>query len=87
MVTRKRIVIATLGSSGDIHPYMAIAKELRIRGHQPVVATSELDREKMQTAGLEFVPVRPNIPPPRDQEAEMMEMSARTQAEISWDDF
>jgi len=72
MVTRKRIVIATLGSSGDIHPYLAIAKELRIRGQQPVLATSELYREKMQTAGLEFVPVRPNIPPPREQEVEMM---------------
>jgi rhamnosyltransferase subunit B len=72
MTTRKRIVIATFGSSGDMHPYMAIATELRARGHQPVFATSELYREKMQTAGFEFVPVRPHIASPQEQDAEMM---------------
>jgi rhamnosyltransferase subunit B len=69
---RKRIVLTTFGSYGDIHPYMAIAMALRARGHQPVMATSELYREKMQTAGFEFVPVRPNIPPPQEQDAELM---------------
>jgi len=68
----KRILLTTFGSYGDIHPYMAIASELRARGHRPVIGTSELYREKMQTAGLEFVPVRPHIPPPQEQDAEMM---------------
>ena len=31
MSARKRIILATLGSYGDIHPYMAIAAELRAR--------------------------------------------------------
>jgi rhamnosyltransferase subunit B len=80
MTQRKRIVLTTLGSYGDIHPYMAIATELRARGHEPVIATSELYREKMQAAGFEFVPVRPNIPPPQEQDQEMMEkvMSPRS---------
>jgi UDP:flavonoid glycosyltransferase YjiC (YdhE family) len=73
MANRKRIVITTFGSYGDIHPYMAIATELRARGHQPVIASSELYREKMQAAGLDFVPVRPNIPPPQEQDPVMME--------------
>ena len=73
MAQGKRIVITTLGSFGDIHPYMAIAAELRTRGHQPVIATSELYREKMQTSGFDFVPVRPNIPPPQEQDPVMME--------------
>ena len=73
MITRKRIVLTTFGSYGDIHPYMAIAAELRARGHQPVIATSELYREKMQTAGFDFVPVRPNIAPPQQQDQVMME--------------
>ncbi len=73
MAHGKRIVLTTFGSFGDIHPYMAIAAELRARGHQPVIATSELYREKMETAGLDFAPVRPNIPPPQEQDAEMME--------------
>ena len=69
---RKRIVLTTFGSYGDIHPYMAIAAELRARGHRPVIATSELYREKMQAADFEFVPVRPNLPPPEQQDEEMM---------------
>ena len=73
MIAGKRIVLTTLGSYGDIHPYMAIATELRARGHQPVIATSELYREKMETAGFEFVAVRPNIPPPQEQDPVMME--------------
>jgi len=73
MSARKRIILATLGSYGDIHPYMAIAAELRSRGHQPVIATSELYREKLLTGGFEFAPVRPHIPPPQEQDAEMME--------------
>ncbi len=72
MIKRKRILITTFGSYGDMHPYMAIAAELRARGHQPVIASSELYREKIRTAGFEFVPVRPHIAPPQAQDAEMM---------------
>lgn len=73
MTSSKRIVLSTLGSYGDIHPYMAIAMELQRRGHHPVIATSELYREKMSASGFEFVPVRPHIPPPQEQEPGMME--------------
>jgi rhamnosyltransferase subunit B len=72
-MTGKRIVLTTFGSYGDIHPYMAIASELRARGHRPVIATSELYREKLQAAGFDFVPVRPHIPPPQEQDVAMME--------------
>ena len=58
----KRIILSTFGSFGDIHPYVAIALELKARGHRPVIATSEIYREKMETAGLEFYPVRPDMP-------------------------
>lgn len=73
MTAAKRIVLTSFGSYGDIHPYMAIATELRSRGHHPVIATSELYREKMQTAGFDFFPVRPHIPPPQEQDAAIME--------------
>ena len=49
-MTAKKIILTTFGSYGDIHPYMALALELQARGHHPVIATSELYREKMQTA-------------------------------------
>jgi rhamnosyltransferase subunit B len=69
----KRIVLTTFGSFGDIHPYMAIALELHARGHNPVIATSSLYREKIEGAGLTFAPLRPDLPPPRDQAQEMMD--------------
>lgn len=62
MTDGKRIVLSTFGSFGDIHPYMAIALELKTRGHHPVIATSEVYREKMDVAGIEFVPIRPDMP-------------------------
>ncbi|HEY2961838.1 MAG TPA: glycosyltransferase [Pyrinomonadaceae bacterium] len=68
-----RIVLNTFGSFGDIHPYMALALELQQRGHVPVIATMEIYREKIEGAGLEFFPVRPNIPQPQDQDSDLIE--------------
>jgi len=68
-----RIVLNTLGSFGDIHPYMAIALELQLRGHAPVVATAESYREKIEGAGIEFFPVRPDLPEPKSQDTELIE--------------
>src|SRR3954468_10664716 len=56
----KRIVLATFGSPGDLHPFLAIGAELRARGHQPIVATSALYRGQVAAAGLSFTPVRPD---------------------------
>ena len=61
-MTGKRIVLSTFGSFGDVHPYIAIALELKARGHHPVIATSEVYREKMDTVGIDFHPVRPDMP-------------------------
>lgn len=57
-----RIIISTFGSFGDVHPYVAIALELKARGHTPVIATSEVYREKMDALGIELYPVRPAVP-------------------------
>ena len=69
MKSGKRIVLSTFGSFGDIHPYIAIALELKARGHFPIVATSEVYREKMDALGLEFRAVRPDMPSYDDPEA------------------
>jgi hypothetical protein len=37
---RRRIVLTTFGSLGDLHPYIAIALGLQARGHEAVIATS-----------------------------------------------
>ena len=75
-----RIVINTFGSFGDLHPYMALAGELRARGHVLVIATMEVYRERIESAGFQFAPVRPNIPPPKEQSPELIEkiMEPRT---------
>jgi rhamnosyltransferase subunit B len=57
----RRIVLTTYGTLGDLHPYLAIALELRARGHQPVIATSEYHRGRVAAAGIEFHPIRPDI--------------------------
>lgn len=59
----KHIVLTTFGSFGDLHPYMAVALELKERGHRPVIATGDYYREKIESAGIEFHAVRPNLPP------------------------
>ncbi len=61
MNTGKRIVLTTHGTLGDLHPYLAIALELQQRGHQPVMATSEYHRRKIESAGVEFRAIRPDI--------------------------
>lgn len=57
----KRIVLTTYGSLGDLHPYIALALELKQRGHQAVIATNELYRSNVQAEGIEFHPVRPDV--------------------------
>lgn len=56
----KRIVITTFGSLGDLHPYVAIALGLAARGHEPIIATAECYRKKIEALGLAFRPVRPD---------------------------
>lgn len=55
----KRIVFATFGSLGDLHPFVSIARELVRRGHQPLIATFEEYRGAVEAAGVEFAPTRP----------------------------
>jgi rhamnosyltransferase subunit B len=73
MSTGKRIIINTFGSFGDLHPYLSLATELQTRGHNPVLATMEYYREKIEAAGFEFVPIRPNIAQPKAQDQELIE--------------
>ena len=56
----KRILLATIGSLGDLHPCLALALGLRERGHEPKIASTELYRAKIEALGLEFHPLRPD---------------------------
>jgi len=65
---KKRVVFTTWGSFGDLHPYMALALELQKRGFHSVIATSPIYREKVESAGIAFHSVRPDLPPPDAEE-------------------
>jgi len=52
--SRRRIVLTTLGSLGDLHPYIALALGLKARGHEPTLATSEGYRHKIEPLGIGF---------------------------------
>ncbi len=54
-----RILLATFGSLGDLHPAIALALELRQRGHRAEIITSEFYREKITALGLGFHSLRP----------------------------
>jgi UDP:flavonoid glycosyltransferase YjiC (YdhE family) len=57
---RRRVVVTTFGSLGDLHPYLALALGLRARGHDVIVATGKCYRDKIEGLGLGFAPVRPD---------------------------
>lgn len=57
----KHIVITTFGSFGDLHPYMAIALELRSRGYRVTIATSGVYKDKIESEGIDFHAVRPHM--------------------------
>lgn len=56
-----KIVLNTFGSLGDLHPFLAVALELKRRGHRPVIATSAVYRDKILDESIDFHPVRPDV--------------------------
>lgn len=68
-----RIVLATLGSFGDLHPHMALALGLRERGHDVVLASSPYYADKVHGAGLAFAPLRPDLQPDPEMIAKTMD--------------
>ena len=59
----RRILMATIGSLGDLHPILALAVELKARGHFVTVASTEYYRGRVERLGIGFSPLRPNWDP------------------------
>ena len=49
-----RIIIAALGSYGDVHPFLAIGRELQRRGHEVVMVMPAMYESLTRKLGLEF---------------------------------
>ncbi len=56
-----KILFSTVGSLGDLNPYLAIAKEIYALGHEAIIATSEDYRSTVTDAGIDFYAVPPVI--------------------------
>lgn len=56
-----RIVLATVGSLGDLHPFIAIGLALRARGADAVLAVPEDHLAKVRSAGLEAYAILPSF--------------------------
>ncbi len=76
-----KIVLSTFGSLGDLHPMLALAIELRGRGHEIVINTLEVYREKIDALGFKFFPLRPDVNPEDDRELAREIMDAKTGTE------
>jgi rhamnosyltransferase subunit B len=67
-----RIVLSNIGTFGDINPLIALALELKRRGHTPVMALPNVYRPKIEPLGLVFHAVRPDIDPTNNVLVEMV---------------
>jgi rhamnosyltransferase subunit B len=72
-----RVVFAPWGSFGDLHPYLAVAIEMKSRGHNVLIATSAIYREKVESEGLPLYPVRPDMQPYLDDPEAMAKVMHR----------
>lgn len=50
----KRIVMATIGTQGDVQPYVALAVALKAKGYSVVVGASAEFEDMVESRGLEF---------------------------------
>lgn len=62
-----RILMATIGSLGDLHPFLAIGRELRSLGHDVTVATSDKHGPRIEEAGMRFAEIPPKFPEESEQ--------------------
>ena len=56
-------MIASIGSLGDLHPFLALAVELRARGHAVIVATAPHYADRIAALGFAFAPLGLDVSP------------------------
>ncbi|KAL9088412.1 MAG: hypothetical protein Q9159_003112 [Coniocarpon cinnabarinum] len=55
-----RVVCLTIGSRGDVQPYIALCRGLKKDGHRPLIATHEEFEPWIRKHGIDFAPVAGN---------------------------
>lgn len=49
------VVLFTIGSAGDLYPFLAIAQELQRRGHRSTVVANDYFRPLVEKTGVDFI--------------------------------
>src|SRR5688572_16338678 len=75
-----KIVLATIGSLGDMHPKIALALGLKKRGHDVTIAAMDYYRERIEPLGIAFARMAPHLVP-GDQELARELMDSRKGSE------
>ena len=58
---KKKFLLATMGTSGDLNPVIGLALELVQRGHGVTIASNSSHREKIERLGLDYLRLRPSL--------------------------
>jgi rhamnosyltransferase subunit B len=51
------VLLPTLGSAGDVHPFIALGAALEARGHRATIITTPLFQPLIEAQGLRYLPV------------------------------
>lgn len=57
----RKIILSTVGTLGDLHPFLALAQALQARGLKPILAVPEDQLGKAFAAGVEAVAIFPSF--------------------------
>ena len=57
----KKILIPTIGSRGDVQPFIALAQGLTAAGHIATLASHPVMRSLVESHGVMFAPIGPDI--------------------------
>jgi len=79
-----RVVLATVGSLGDLHPFIAIAQRLQALGIEPIIATAPDYEQRVKSAGVAFGAVRPGLAETLQRLGIDQKELARRAAKDSW---
>jgi rhamnosyltransferase subunit B len=82
-----RILLTTLGSLGDLHPYIALGLGLRDRGHEIVFVTIKDYQAAIEAVGFEFQPLDADFMNVADPEMVAMMMDRNKGTERVFKDY
>jgi len=55
-----KIIIPTMGTRGDVQPYIALATRLNTSGHEVTIATHPCWKDLIRNYNIIFVPIGPD---------------------------